>query len=155
MRSSSHLVYSLGTSTRHVNEFVQLLHYYNIEQVIDIRRFPTSRFEHFQQQKLKDLLDMLGICYLYLGDKLGGYRHEGYQAFARTNEFMLAITELEQAISRRRSTILCAEKLPWKCHRRFVTAELSKRGWKVQHIIDRDKLWSEETERHSQGRPLI
>jgi len=81
------------------------------------------------------------IDYLYLGDKLGGYRSGGYQAFTTTAEFGQGIEIVETVASQRRSVLLCAERLPWRCHRRFIAAELEKIGWQVKHIIDEKRTW--------------
>ncbi|HIE17856.1 MAG TPA: DUF488 domain-containing protein [Dehalococcoidia bacterium] len=135
------LIYSLGTSTRSKAEFTALLQSYGIEMVIDVRRFPTSRFEHFKQPSLARLLTRLHIKYLHLGNRLGGYRKGGYQAFTTTPEFKQGLKAIEKAARQKRSVILCAERLPWRCHRRFITSELEKRGWQVEHIIDENKTW--------------
>ncbi len=134
-------IYSLGTSTRSKAEFAVLLQSHGIELVIDVRRFPTSRFEHFQKGELAKLLAALHIDYLHLGEELCGYRKGGYQAFTTTPEFEQGMKAIEETARRKRSVILCAERLPWRCHRRFITAELEKRGWHVEHIIDEKRTW--------------
>ena len=134
-------VYSLGTSTRSKAEFAALLQSHGIEMVIDVRRFPTSRFEHFQQGELAQLLAVLHIDYLHLGEGLGGYRKGGYQAFTTTSEFEQGMKTIEETARQKKSVILCAERLPWHCHRRFITSELEKRGWHVEHIIDEKRTW--------------
>jgi len=132
---------SLGTSTRSKAEFTALLQSHGIEMVIDVRRFPTSRFEHFTQEALRQLLANLQIDYLYMGAELGGYRSGGYPAFTNTTEFGQGIKSLEDKARQKKSAILCAERLPWRCHRRFITYELEKRGWQVEHIIDKKRTW--------------
>jgi len=134
-------VYSLGTSTRAKAEFTRLLRSHGIEVVIDVRRFPTSRIEHFKQQALAQLLAEAQIDYLHLGENLGGYRNGGYQAFTATSEFMQGIDIVERTALKNRVAILCAERLPWRCHRRFITSELEKRGWQIRHIIDEQQTW--------------
>lgn len=136
MDSHRKLIYSLGTSTRSGDEFLRLLNRYGIELVVDVRRFPVSRLEHFNQRELAGLLAGKGISYLYLGDKLGGYRKGGYLAFTGTEEFIKGLEALEAIVLGRVAAIVCAERLPWRCHRRFIAAELGKRGWEVTHIID-------------------
>ena len=135
------LIYSLGTSTRSQEEFTGLLQTHEIKVVIDVRRFPTSRLEHFSQQTLAQSLAEAQIDYLYLGDKLGGYRSGGYQAFTNTTEFKQGITAIEKTASRKKGALLCAERLPWRCHRRFIATELEKRGWQIVHIIDEKRTW--------------
>jgi len=109
--------------------------------VIDVRRFPTSRFEHFNQLELAQLLAELQIDYVHLGDKLGGYRSGGYQAFTTSPEFKEGIKIVEKTASQKISVLLCAERLPWRCHRRFIALELEKRGWQITHIIDEKRTW--------------
>jgi len=141
MKSNSP-IYSLGTSTRSKAEFTGLLQSHGIEMVIDVRRFPSSRIEHFKQQPLVRLLAEAQIDYLYLGEELGGYRSGGYRAFTATSEFEQGIDIVERMAAQKRSAILCAERLPWRCHRRFITSELQKRGWQITHIIDEKQTWA-------------
>ena len=135
------LIYTLGTSTRSQEEFIGLLKGRGIEVVVDVRRFPSSRFEYFSEVKLAEILDEAGIGYVAMGQELGGYRRGGYQAFTATTEFQGAVGKLEELALSRRVTILCAERLPWRCHRRFIAFELEKRGWQVIHIIDEKRDW--------------
>ena len=137
----SDAVYSLGTSTRSKAEFARVLQRHGIAVIIDVRRFPTSRIQHFNQQALVQLLADAHIEYVHLGENLGGYRNGGYRAFTATSEFRQGIDIVERAALKRRIAILCAERLPWRCHRRFITAELEKRGWHVEHIIDEEQSW--------------
>jgi len=71
------VIYTLGTSTRSIEEFIELLVSHGVEVVIDVRRFPSSRFEHFHREKLAGLLSEAGIDYLHMGEELGGYRRGG------------------------------------------------------------------------------
>jgi len=135
------LIYTLGTSTRSLEEFIRLLKGHGIEVVVDVRRFPSSRFEYFGEGKLAGLLDGAGIGYVAMGQDLGGFRKGGYQAFTATTEFQEAVGRLEELAQSRRVTILCAERLPWRCHRRFIGFELERRGWQVIHIIDEKRDW--------------
>lgn len=139
------VTYTIGTSTRTADEFLNLLKLHNIELLVDIRRFPTSRFEHFKKENLKTLVESNGIEYVYLGDKLGGYRKLKYAEYTKTEEFKKALTELESNLTRKNSAIMCAERFPWRCHRRFVSIELQKRGWDVVHIIDEKRTWRPAT----------
>ncbi|UCG83454.1 MAG: DUF488 domain-containing protein [Dehalococcoidia bacterium] len=136
------LIHTLGTSTRSAEEFLNLLAVHGVELIIDVRRFPTSRYEHFGQEKLKGLLSDNGVEYIHMGRELGGYRQGGYQNFTKTPGFQRRLKKLEDVANNRRAAIICAELLPWRCHRRFIAQELGKRGWQVNHIIDRDRNWS-------------
>jgi uncharacterized protein (DUF488 family) len=135
------LIYTLGTSTRSLEEFIGLLKGHDIEVVVDVRRFPSSRFEYFCEGKLAELLDEAGLGYVAMGQELGGYRKGGYQSFTATAEFREAVQKLEELALRKRATIICAERLPWRCHRRFIAFELERRGWQVIHIIDEKRDW--------------
>lgn len=135
-------VYSLGTSTRSLQEFLDILQLKGITQVCDVRSFPTStRFPHFSSRPLAASLREAGIAYFWLGEALGGYRKSGYESHMRTPEFMEGLEELERLASRAPTTFICAELLPWKCHRRFIGSALRDRGWRVTHIIDAAREW--------------
>ena len=133
------LIHTLGTSTRSPQDFLELLTGNGIELVIDVRRFPTSRYEHFGQEKLKEFLGNKGISYMHMGRELGGYRQGGYQNFIKTIGFQRRLKKLEDVAESQSAAILCAELLPWRCHRRFIAQELEKRGWRINHIIDRNR----------------
>ena len=135
------LIYTLGTSTRSSEESIKILTSHGVEVVVDVRRFPSSRFEHFCQEKLADLLSEAGINYVYLGEKLGGYRRGGYQNFTATSEFQIGLKKLEKIALEKTTAIVCAERFPWCCHRRFIALEMEKQGWQVIHIIDKERAW--------------
>ena len=139
--SESKLIYTLGTSTRSSKEFIELLSSHGVGVVVDVRRFPSSRFEHFRREKLASYLSNVGIDYVYMGGELGGYRRGGYQDFTTTSEFQLGLKKLENVAEKRKAAIICAERFPWRCHRRFIALELEKQGWQVNHIIDKERDW--------------
>jgi len=140
-RQNQNTVYTLGTSTRGSQEFLELLLNNKIEMVVDVRRFPTSKFEHFKREQLGRLLAKAGIEYCYLGEELGGYRNHGYRSFIETEEFKKGLQQLEKLAQEKRAVIICAERFPWRCHRRFISLELEKHGWRVIHIIDARRSW--------------
>ena len=84
----SKVVYTLGASTRSGEEFIELLTSHSVKIVVDVRRFPSSRFECFRRENLAGLLSEAGIDYVYMGG-LGGYRRGGYQNFTTTSEFQM------------------------------------------------------------------
>ncbi len=135
------VVYTLGTSTRTWEEFVALLKHLGVDVVVDVRRFPTSRFEYFQKEELARLLPKEGMAYSHLGESLGGYRRGGYQAFLASEEFKRGLEEVEEIARERKTAIVCAERLPWRCHRRFIGMELERQGWQVIHVIDERRNW--------------
>ncbi|GAB4407492.1 MAG: DUF488 domain-containing protein [Thermodesulfovibrionales bacterium] len=134
-------VFTLGTDRRSEEDFVEILLAYNIRAFIDVRRFPKSKIAIFNREYLEDLMKREGIDYHYLGDELGGFRKGGYIAYTLTDEFMKGIEKLESIAKDKPSVIICAERFPWKCHRKWISRELHKRGWDVEHIIDKGKVW--------------
>lgn len=120
----------MGTSTRSLEEFLSLLEKHGIQRIIDVRRFPTSRYEHFKKESLQGL----GIKYTHLGD-LGGYRG-GYEKYMATREFKEAFRELLALVRKERCVIICAELLYFRCHRRYIADQLVKEGYEVVHILD-------------------
>ncbi|MGO9612839.1 MAG: DUF488 family protein [Dissulfurispiraceae bacterium] len=134
-------VYTLGTGLRSQEDFVEILTDYDIKTVVDVRSFPKSKMQLFSRVNLQELLRLEGINYSYLGTDLGGLQRGGYAAYTSTDAFRVGIEKLEGIIDGSLSVILCAEKLPWKCHRKWIARELTKRGWDCVHIIDKDKVW--------------
>ena len=135
-------IYSLGTSTRSMKEFLDILKLKGITQVCDVRSFPTSkRYPHFSSQPLDTSLREAGIFYTWLGGDLGGYRKGGYESHMDTPDFLKGLEELESIASAAPTAFICAELLPWKCHRRFIAGALQARGWKVVHVIDTTRDW--------------
>ena len=134
-------IFTLGTSRRSEEDFVEILLAYGIETLIDVRRVPRSKSPVFNRKNLEGLLKAEGIGYYYLGGELGGLRKGGYTAYTLTPEFMLGVDMLESVAEHTLSVIVCAERFPWKCHRKWISRELHKRGWRIEHIIDKGKVW--------------
>lgn len=134
-------IYTLGTGRRSEEDFIEILNGYFINAVIDIRSTPKSKIPAFNKPFLQSLLLLNGIGYYYLGHELGGFRKGGYLAYTSTEAFLRGIGELEAIATKAVPVIICAEKLPWKCHRKWVARELGKRGWSVIHIIEKGSLW--------------
>jgi uncharacterized protein (DUF488 family) len=134
-------IYTLGTDRRSEEDFTEILLAYDIKSLIDVRSFPKSRIPLFTRENLKNLLDREGIGYHFLGKELGGFRKGGYFSYIVTDDFMRGIDMLESIAEKKMSVIVCAERFPWKCHRKWISRELHKRGWQVEHIIDKGKLW--------------
>jgi len=134
-------IYTIGTDKRQKGEFVQILESYRIRQVCDVRRFPVSRFYYFSREALELLLHKQGISYIYLGDLLGGFRRQGYEAYMGEEEFRKGIELLLRIAENETTCVLCAERLPWRCHRRFIGRYLEGMGVEVLHIIEEGRLW--------------
>jgi len=140
------LIYSLGTSNRSKEAFLEILNHYGIDLVVDVRSYPTSRFEHFKREALERFLDKAGIDYLYLGNELGGYRKGGYENHMGTPLYEQGLNIVESKAKGMVLSLLCAERLPWRCHRRFIGKSLKERGWRVLHIIEKERIWETRDE---------
>jgi len=134
MANMEEMIYTLGTSNRREEEFLKILRDKGIKNIVDVRRFPTSQFEHFRKENLEKILSKEGFKYFYLGDKLGGYRKGGYEKFMESEEFQKGIEKLEEIAREGPTVIICAERLFFRCHRRFIACALEGRGWKVVHL---------------------
>ncbi len=135
------IIYTLGTSNRGPEEFIEILKFYNISAVADVRRWPVSqRFSHFKKENLKKLLKNHNILYYHF-ENLGGYRIEKYNNYMKTENFKKAFKELVNIAENILTCIICAEKFPWKCHRRFISKALEDLGFEVLHIIEKEKIW--------------
>lgn len=134
-------IYTLGTGLRSLEDFIEIINSFKIEHVIDVRSYPSSKLEYFKKANLESLLAKEGVAYHYLGRELGGFRKGGYENYSETGEFERGITVLEGIAVENASVIICAERFPWKCHRRFIARALHNRGWTVKHIIDKGKVW--------------
>jgi uncharacterized protein (DUF488 family) len=141
------VIYTIGSSSRKLEEFIGLLKHYQLQVLIDVRRFPKSKFEHFKQENLKKAIESEGIQYLWLGQELGGYRRGGYERYTETEEFKKGINKIREIAKEKRIIIMCAERLPWRCHRRFIGDNLSKLGYQISHIIEKDKIWQPNQEK--------
>jgi uncharacterized protein (DUF488 family) len=141
-RGETDVIYTVGTSTRTFEEFLALLQEHDIEDVVDVRSFPTSgRFPHFKRDNLAKDLESAGIHYTYLGKELGGFRKGGYVAYMETDSFRKGLERLEEIGKGKRAAFFCSERFPWKCHRRWIAGRLAERGWQIIHIIERGKVW--------------
>jgi uncharacterized protein (DUF488 family) len=148
---SAKTFHTIGHSTRSIDVFTELLRTHGIELLIDVRRFPKSRrHPHFNREPLAASLRESGIEYIWRGD-LGGFRkpapdsiNTGWQvgAFRAYADFMLTaefdgiVKEIEPLATAKRAAFLCAEALPWQCHRQLLADAFLARGWTVHHIMD-------------------
>ena len=117
---------------RSLEEFLALLKGNGVAVAVDVRSFPSSRrFPHFSREVLRSSLEEEGIAYVWLGDRLGGFRRGGYEAHTRTGDFRQGLEELEELARHRPTAFFCAERQPSRCHRRFIARALRERGWDV------------------------
>lgn len=135
------IIYTIGTSNRSFEEFLEIIERFQIKSIVDVRSFPTSKFFYFKREYLEKILPERGIFYNFLGKDLGGFRKEGYKNYMKTESFIKGIQKLGEIGKQTTTAFLCAEKFPWRCHRRWISEELSKKGWEVIHIIEKEKIW--------------
>jgi uncharacterized protein (DUF488 family) len=121
-----------------MKEFLHVLRAYQIEVIVDVRRFPTSRYRHFKQEPFKECLEQHGIEYYHVG-RLGGYRNGGYRKYMKTADFEDGLQRVEELAASKRVALMCAELLFSHCHRRFIADALKERGHTVIHILDDKK----------------
>ena len=144
-------IWTIGHSTRTLEEFLALLGEYRIEAVADVRRFPGSRrYPHFANEAMAKSLPEHGIGYQWI-PKLGGRRKvhrdspntawrnasfQGYADYTASAEFAEGLAELLALAATTRTAMMCAEVVWWRCHRSLVSDVLKFRGIEVIHIID-------------------
>ena len=143
-------LYTIGHSTRELAEFLSLLHEHRIERIIDVRRYPGSRrHPHFGSEALRGSLADAGIAYRHALE-LGGrrkpaadspnlyWRNDAFRAYAdymMTPEFRRALSVVLGEAEREPSAIMCAEAVPWRCHRNLISDSAVGAGAIVRHII--------------------
>lgn len=144
------ILYTIGHSTRPIEEFIELLQSHDITQLVDIRTIPKSRHNpQYGQEELRSSLEMAGIDYVYL-EELGGLRpatknsindgwhnlsFRNYADYMQTEQFAHGLKELISISKNKVTAIMCAEAVPWRCHRSLVSDALVVRGVKVCEII--------------------
>jgi uncharacterized protein (DUF488 family) len=142
-------IFTIGHSTRSIDDFVALLRAHGVKLLADVRQFPASRrLPHFNKDPLAAALAETGIAYEHLVD-LGGRRKprkdsrntawrndafRGYADYMETPPFQAALARLESLAPERPTAIMCAEALWWSCHRSLIADALKARGWDVRHI---------------------
>ena len=146
--SEERLIYTLGTSTRSLEEFLALFMEHEIQVGVDVRSFPTSHFPHFIKEHLQGALESNGIHYHYLGKELGGFRKGGYLTYMESESFQKGLKRLEKIGIEKRAAFFCSERFPWKCHRRWIADQLNQKGWDVVHIIEKGRIWVPQQRRN-------
>jgi uncharacterized protein (DUF488 family) len=144
------VIYTIGHSTRTLDEFLALLAAHGIEAIADVRRHPGSRrHPHFAREALAAALGARGFGYDWMPE-LGGrrrarpdsphhaWREESFRAYAdhmETAEFQAALASLVEKAARRPTAIMCAEAVPWRCHRQLIADALLARGVEVRDVV--------------------
>lgn len=144
LNSAATTVFTIGHSRHTADHFVALLRAHAIKRLVDVRSQPASKWApHFGRAALAQLLTAHAVDYVFMGDALGGrpkgefYREDGSVDYARraaATDFVIGIRQLVALARDRRTTILCAEEDPARCHRRLlVTPALLRAGARVVH----------------------
>lgn len=147
----SQLIYTIGHSTYPIEAFIQILQFYQIEMLVDVRRFSKSRHNpQFNDEALNNYLHACKIGYLHL-EGLGGRRQtssasintawknssfRGYADYMQTTEFEDNMERLVRISSEKSTAIMCAEAVPWRCHRSLIGDALLVRGFQVGDILN-------------------
>jgi uncharacterized protein (DUF488 family) len=146
----SSIVLAIGNSTRTLDEFIALLKAHAVTLVVDVRTIPRSRHNpQFNEDSLPDSLKKASVGYVHMPG-LGGLRHakhdslnvgwrnasfRGYADYMQTPEFAEQIEELIQLANEHRIALMCAEAVPWRCHRSLIGDALTVRGIRTEDIM--------------------
>ena len=148
-------IWTIGHSTRELEDLIRLLHENDIELVADVRSFPGSRkFPQFNKESLGMTLPENGVEYVHL-KQLGGRRKvkpdsentvwrndafRGYADYMETDDFRKGIDELLELADDKRTAIMCSEAVWWRCHRSMISDYLKSKGVTVIHIMSENKV---------------
>ncbi|MGH8373371.1 MAG: DUF488 family protein [Gammaproteobacteria bacterium] len=148
------ILYTVGHSNRPLAEFIALLQSHAIKLLVDVRSIPRSRHNpQFNAEALQASLQQHSIAWLHLKD-LGGLRkpHQdsintgwrnasfrGYADYLQTSEFVAALDRLMTLAAAQTTAMMCAEAVPWRCHRSLIADALTVRTVEVRHIMASDK----------------
>lgn len=156
--SPGSVILTIGHSNRSLEQFVQLLQAHGATLVVDVRKMPGSRRNpQFGRDTLPQSLQQVGIGYVHMPG-LGGLRRrrpdspnsgwknasfQGYADYMLTPEFQQSLQELLERSEGERPVLMCAEAVPWRCHRSLIADALVVRGFDVEHILSATR-----TQRH-------
>jgi uncharacterized protein (DUF488 family) len=152
-------VFTVGHSTRTLPEFIEILRAHHISLVVDVRSAPRSRHNpQFNKETLPAALKAEGIGYVHIPD-IGGLRRpardsvntawrnksfRGYADYMQTKEFTEQLLHLMALARENHVAIMCAEALPWRCHRSLIADALVVRNVRVEHIISKNSVIKHE-----------
>ncbi len=147
-------VLTIGHSTHELAEFIALLQAHGVNTVADVRTIPRSRRNpQFNQENLPPALQAAGIAYQHLPG-LGGLRHaradspnmawrnasfRGFADYMQTDEYAENLGRLIELIGRAHVALMCAEAVPWRCHRSLIADSLTVYGIAVEHIMSKTR----------------
>lgn len=141
---------TIGHSTHPIDEFVRMLKDHGVEEIVDVRSIPKSRHcQQFNADSLAESLAGASIDYTHI-HKLGGLRHatkdsvnlgwhnasfRGYADYTATPEVSEGLNALIRIARVRQTAIMCAEAVPWRCHRSMIADAMIEKGWEVRDIM--------------------
>ena len=146
-------IFTVGHSTRSIDEFVELLEAHGVKGIVDVRSIPRSLHNpQFNSDLLKHFLEQRHIGYQHINELGGrrrsrkdspnsGWRNASFRGFAdymATAEFSDGLDSLISIAKERPTAIMCAEAVPWRCHRSLIGDALTKKGWMVRDIMSRN-----------------
>lgn len=148
-------VLTIGHSTRALEFFIRMLKAHEVMKVVDIRTVPRSRHNpQFNKETLPEELKAAGIGYVHMPG-LGGLRHprpdspntgwrnnsfRGFADYMQTEEFEDNLKTLINLAGQERCALMCAEAVPWRCHRSLISDALIIRGIRVEHIMSLSRI---------------
>ena len=143
-------LYTIGHSNRKLEDFLALLQAHGVKQIVDVRSIPRSaRNPQFKRENLAPALAAAGIGYRHFPG-LGGFRKpskdspnqgwrnagfRGYADYMLGSEFKAHLNRLLESLGAEKTALMCAEAMPWKCHRSLISDALTARGFEVRHIM--------------------
>jgi uncharacterized protein (DUF488 family) len=149
-RKSQPTVFTIGHSTRPLAEFIEILKAHGVQRIVDVRSVPRSRHNpQFNRESLAQHLRAARIGYVHL-KKLGGLRHakadsknlgwhnssfRGFADYMQTADFQTGLARLEKLAVTKPTAIMCAEAVPWRCHRSLIADALLVRHFPVEDIM--------------------
>jgi len=151
-KAAPRTIFTVGHSTRSLDELVQLLQDQDVGSLVDIRTIPRSRTNpQHNEENLRLEQPRRGLRYEWLGRQLGGLRKrrkelgdvnggwenasfQGYADYMQTPEFAAGVEQLESLAREAPVALMCAEVVHWRCHRSLLSDALAARGWHVRHI---------------------
>jgi uncharacterized protein (DUF488 family) len=148
-------IYTIGHSTRPIKDFISVLKKYHIDTLVDVRSLPGSTTNpQYNREDLEKMLSRCSIDYVWM-ESLGGRRRpdknsdvnqgwhhssfRGYADYMQTEAFASALSALMALAKRKTVAIMCAEVLPWRCHRSLIADALMVRKWRVVEIYNETK----------------
>ena len=149
-RRSPTVVLTVGHSTRSQEDFIALLQAHAVKRLVDVRSIPRSRHNpQFNRDRIASALRRAGVSYLHMKD-LGGLRHprsdsqntawhnasfRGFADYMQTRRFAAGLRKLMKIAKTKQTAIMCAEAVPWKCHRSLIADALLAHGYGVEEIV--------------------